>query len=109
MSRKAPVVFFLAVVAAAGVAPARAEEMSEVERMSFCGRVRDFAVQAFFDREKGRPMRVFPEDGGAGPRITNHIVRRIYEEPQISSPKKVDAYSRATCNEMLLAERRPAE
>eukprot|EP00825_Cyclidium_porcatum_P039078 TRINITY_DN4661_c0_g1_i5.p2 TRINITY_DN4661_c0_g1~~TRINITY_DN4661_c0_g1_i5.p2 ORF type:complete len:125 (-),score=9.59 TRINITY_DN4661_c0_g1_i5:18-392(-) len=27
--------------------------------------------------------------------------RRIYEEPQISSPKKAEAFGRATCNEMM--------
>ena len=31
----------------------------------------------------------------------NIIIKRIYEEPQISSPKKADAFGRATCNEMM--------
>lgn len=26
---------------------------------------------------------------------------RIYEEPQISSPKKAEAFGRATCNEIM--------
>ncbi|MBS1190217.1 MAG: hypothetical protein H6R10_2009 [Rhodocyclaceae bacterium] len=77
------------------------DTMPDVERIRFCERVRDFALQAFVDREKGRPMKVFQEDGSHGPRITNHIIRRIYEEPQISSPKKAEAFGRATCNEMM--------
>lgn len=79
------------------------DSMPDAERMRFCQRVRDFALQAFYDREKGRPMKVFEEDGSDGPRITNHIIRRIYEEPQISSPKKAEAFGRATCNEMMQA------
>ncbi len=77
------------------------DSLPDVERMRFCQRVRDFGLQAFFDREKGRPMRLFNEDGSNGPRVTNAIVRRIYGEPQIDSPKKAEAFSRATCNEMM--------
>ena len=40
--------------------------MPEAQKVRFCERVRDFAVQAFYDREKGRPMKVFVEDGSAG-------------------------------------------
>lgn len=75
--------------------------MPDAERIRFCERVRDFALQSFYDREKGRPMKVFAEDGSNGPRITNHIIRRIYEEPQISSPKKAETFGRATCNELM--------
>jgi len=46
-------------------------------------------------------MKLFEEDGSDGPRITNFIIKRIYEEPQISSPKKAEAFGRATCNEMM--------
>lgn len=77
------------------------DSMPGAQKIRFCERVRDFALQAFYDREKGRPMKVFDEDGSDGPRITNHIIRRIYEEPQISSPKKAEAFGRATCNEMM--------
>ena len=75
--------------------------MPDAQKIRFCERVRDFALQAFYDKEKGRPMKVFQEDGSHGPRVTNHIIRRIYEEPQISSPKKAEAFGRATCNEMM--------
>ena len=77
------------------------DSVPDAQRIRFCARVRDFALQAFYDREKGRPMKVFEEDGSDGPRITNQVVRRIYEEPQISSPKKAEAFGRATCNEMM--------
>ena len=84
-----------------GHAGAIPDDLPDVERARFCERVRDFALQAFFDRERGRPMKQFEEDGSHGPRITNHIIRRIYEEAQISSPKKAEAFGRATCNEMM--------
>ncbi|MBL8449748.1 MAG: hypothetical protein JNM32_07475 [Dechloromonas sp.] len=77
------------------------DSMPDAERIRFCQRVRDFAMVAFGDRERGRPMKLFAEDGSPGPRVTNAIVRRIYEEPQIDSPKKAEAFSRATCNEMM--------
>ena len=60
-----------------------------------------YTSQAFYDREKGRPMKVFVEDGSDGARITNAVIKRIYEEPQISSPKKAETFGRATCNEMM--------
>ena len=77
------------------------DSMLDAQKIRFCERVRDFALQAFYDRDKGRPMKVFVEDGSDGARITNHVIRRIYEEPQISSPKKAEAFGRATCNEMM--------
>lgn len=75
--------------------------MPDAERIRFCERVRDHALQAFYNRDKGRPMKLFDEDGSDGAQITNRIIRRIYEEPQISSPKKAEAFGRATCNEMM--------
>lgn len=77
------------------------DAMPDAQRIRFCERVRDFALQAFYDRDKGRPMKLFAEDGSNGPRITNVIIKRIYEEPQIASPKKAEAFGRATCNEMM--------
>ena len=77
------------------------DSMPDAQKIRFCERVRDFALQAFYDRDKGRPMKVFVEDGSDGARITNHVITRIYEEPQISSPKKAEAFGRATCNEMM--------
>ncbi len=80
--------------------------MPEVERTRFCERVRDQALQAFYNRDRGRPMKLFEEDGSDGARITNHIIRRIYEEPQISSPRRAETFGRATCNEMMGASTR---
>jgi hypothetical protein len=77
------------------------DSMPDAQKIRFCERVRDFALQSYYDREKGRPAKVFVEDGSDGARITNHVIRRIYEEPQISSPKKAEAFGRATCNEMM--------
>jgi hypothetical protein len=77
------------------------DSMPDAQKIRFCERVRDHALQAYYDRERGRPMKVFVEDGSDGARITNAIVKRIYEEPQISSPKKAETFGRATCNEMM--------
>ena len=84
------------------------DSMPDAQRIRFCERVRDHALQAFYSRDKGRPMKLFDEDGSDGARITNHIIRRIYEEPQISSPKKAETFGRATCNEMM-GTKQPSE
>lgn len=84
------------------------DSMPDAQRIRFCERVRDHALQAFYNRDKGRPMKLFDEDGSDGARITNHIIRRIYEEPQISSPKKAEIFGRATCNEMM-GTKQPSE
>lgn len=77
------------------------DNMPDAEKIRLCGRIRDIALQAFYERDRGRPMKQFEEDGSHGPRISNIIIQRIYAEPLISSPKKADAFSRATCNEMM--------
>lgn len=77
------------------------DSMPDAQKIRFCERVRDFALQSYYDREKGRPAKVFVEDGGDGARITNYVIKRIYDEPQISSPKKAETFGRATCNEMM--------
>ena len=46
-------------------------------------------------------MKLFNEDGSNGARITNIVIRRIYAETQISSPKKAATFGRATCNELM--------
>ncbi len=79
----------------------QATPIPDGERIRFCERVRDQALQAFYNRDRGRPMELFDEDGSDGARITNHIIRRIYEEPQISSPRRAETFGRATCNEMM--------
>lgn len=77
------------------------DSMPDAQKIRFCERVRDHALQAFYNRDKGRPMKLFVEDGSDGARITNHIIRRIYEEPQIGSPKAAEVFGRASCNEMM--------
>lgn len=77
------------------------DSMPDAQRIRFCERVRDHALQAFYNRDKGRPLKLFDEDGSDGARITNIIIKRIYEEPQISSPKKAETFGRATCNELM--------
>lgn len=83
------------------------DDMPDAEKIRFCERIRDHALQALYSRDHGRPMKLFAEDGSDGVRIANHVTRRIYEEPQISSPKKADAFGRATCNEMMGSKGRP--
>ncbi len=77
------------------------DSMPDAQKIRFCERVRDFALQAFYDRERGRPLMRFTADVSDGPRITNLIIQRIYNDPQISSPKKAETFGRATCNEMM--------
>ncbi|MBP5987292.1 MAG: hypothetical protein KA538_08915 [Azonexus sp.] len=84
------------------------DSMPDAQKIRFCERVRDHALQAFYNRDRGRPMKLFDEDGSDGARITNHIIKRIYEEPQISSPKKAETFGRATCNEMM-GTKQPSE
>jgi hypothetical protein len=66
-----------------------------------CSEMSSVALQALHDRDKGRPPRAYPEDGGPGGRIANAIVRKVYEEPAISSPKRAETFGRAYCNEQL--------
>lgn len=80
------------------------DSLPDAERIRFCERMRDQALQAFYDREHGRPIKLFSEDGSRGPRIANHISRRIYEEPQIASRRHAESFGRSTCNEMMEAE-----
>ena len=81
------------------------DDMPDAQKIRFCERVRDHALQALYNRDRGSPMKLYEEDGSHGQRIVNHIIRRIYEEPQISSPKKAEAFGRATCNEMMGTQR----
>jgi hypothetical protein len=77
------------------------ESMSDAQKIRFCERVRDHALQTYYNRERGQPIKLFSEDGSDGARITNVIVKRIYAEPQISTPKKAEDFGRAKCNEMM--------
>lgn len=83
------------------------ETMPDAQKIRFCERVRDHALQTYYNRERGQPIKLFAEDGSAGARITNVIVKRIYAEPQISSPKKAEEFGRAKCNEMMGTKQLP--
>lgn len=89
--------------AAAQAAPAAPPA---AEQIRFCERVRDHAQQALFDRDRGKPMRLHVEDGSPGLRIVNHVIRGIYETPQIANPQVAQAFGRDTCNALMGA--RPA-
>lgn len=98
--------FALLLMAGAGALPqahaaSYGEGMPDAQKIRFCERIRDFAVQAYYDRERGRPMKVFVEDGSAGAAITNVVTRRIYAEPGISTPKAAETLARETCNAMM--------
>ncbi|HXE40248.1 MAG TPA: hypothetical protein VN639_17435 [Azonexus sp.] len=86
---------------AQGRSAALANDMPEVEKVRFCERIRDHALQALYSRDQGRPMRLVAEEGSVGARISNHITRRIYQEPKINTPRQADAFGRTTCNEMM--------
>jgi len=76
-------------------------DIPDIEKIRFCKRIRDHAIQTLYNRDRGAPMKLYEEDGNNGPRIVNVIIRRIYEEPQISTPQKAAAFGQATCNEMM--------
>lgn len=105
MKRLSPILLALLMAPAAwahgGHAGQIPDDMPDAQKIRFCERVRDHALQALYDRDRGSPMKLYEEDGSHGPRIVNHIIRRIYDEPQISSPKKAEAFGRATCHEMM--------
>lgn len=77
------------------------DSVPDAEKIRFCERVRDQAQQAFYNRERGNPMKLYAEDGSNGTRVTNVVIRRIYQEPQISSVRKAEEFGRATCHELM--------
>jgi hypothetical protein len=77
----------------------------DAPRIRLCSRMVDVALQALNDRDKGRPMKLYQEDGSNEPKIANEIARAVFEEPQISSPKKAISFGRARCNELLLNQK----
>jgi hypothetical protein len=83
------------------------EGMSDAQKMRFCERVRDHALQTYYNRERGQPMKLFTEDGSDGSRITNVIIKRIYADRQISSPEKAETFGRTKCNEMMGTKQLP--
>mgnify|MGYP001390809937 CR=1 FL=1 len=82
------------------------ESAPDAWKHKMCERMTDIALQALRDRDRDRPAKHYEEDGGHGPRIANRIIRGIYAEPQISSPKKAATYGRAVCMEELVGVER---
>ena len=99
MKRLSLFVFTLMVVS--GYVLAADGGMPDAQKIRYCERIRDHALQTYYNRERGQPMKLFSEEGGDSARITNVIIKRIYADPQISSPKKAEEFGRAKCNEMM--------
>ncbi|MDR2838430.1 MAG: hypothetical protein LBV49_07710 [Azonexus sp.] len=76
-------------------------DMPEVEKTRFCERVRDHAIQALYNRDRGSPVKLYAEDGSNGPRIVNVIIRHIYADKKIATPPDAESYGRKTCAEMM--------
>lgn len=66
-----------------------------------CGEMATVAIQALHDRDRNRPMKTYEDDGTPGPAIANAIARRVFAEPQVSSPKKAETFGRGYCMERL--------
>lgn len=108
---RGPAALFLALAAGAATGhghPAAIDDANpEAWKYRLCGEMAGVAIQAVKDRDRGRPARTYPDDGGPGPAIANAIVRKVYEEPGISSPKRAETFGRAYCNEALAGQSRP--
>ena len=105
MKRFGLLIFTLFVVH--GPVAAADEGMPDAQKIRYCERIRDHALQTYYNRERGQPIKLFAEDGSDGARITNVIVKRIYADPKISSPKKAEEFGRAKCNEMMGTKQLP--
>lgn len=80
---------------------APAADEAYLAQQHLCQRMTDIALMALRDRDQGRPARAYPEDGSSGSRIANGLVRKIYAEPGISSPRRAMVVGRAYCLEQL--------
>lgn len=80
---------------------AASEAGPEDWKTRLCREMSDVAVRAQFNRDQGRPMPVYPDDGSPAARIANALTRRIYEEPSVTSPKRAQAFGRVYCAEQL--------
>jgi hypothetical protein len=81
--------------------------MPDAQKIRYCERIRDHALQTYYNRERGQPMKLFSEEGSDSARITNVIIKRIYADPKISSPKQAEEFGRAKCNEMMGTKQLP--
>lgn len=103
---KALLIILLALAAplaqAHGHMPALDDSHPDAAKIKLCSRMADVALEALNDRDKGRPLKTYQEDGADEPKLANEIIRAVYAEPQIASPKKALTFGRARCNEFLL-------
>jgi hypothetical protein len=84
-----------------GHAAAIDPDQPDAWKFRLCGEMATVALQALHDRDKGRTMRTYSDDGGPGARIANALIKKVYAEPAIASPKRAEAFGRAFCNESL--------
>ncbi|MDR0776179.1 MAG: hypothetical protein LBE81_06020 [Azonexus sp.] len=77
------------------------DEMPDAQKIRYCKRIRDHAIQALYSRDGGTPMKLYEEDGSNGPRIINVIIRHIYAEPKIATPQQAETFGLTTCHEMM--------
>lgn len=75
--------------------------MPDAWKYRLCGEMATVAIQALHDRDRGKPMRSYPTDGSQSGELAQAIAQRVFEEPQISSPKKAEAFGRGYCMERL--------
>lgn len=81
-----------------------AADSPDAWKYKLCGEMVAVSLQALHDRDKGLSMRRYADDGSPGPVIANAVAQRVFEEPQISSPKKAETFGRAFCMERLHGE-----
>lgn len=80
--------------------PAIDDSHPDAWKIKLCSQMSDTALQALSDRDKGRPMKRYEEDGEAA-KLANMIIRQVYAEPAVTSPKKAMVFGRGKCNEYL--------
>lgn len=76
------------------------ESNPDAWKIKLCNRMSDVALQALGERDKDKPMKLYEEDSEEA-QLANAIIRQIYAEPQVSSPKKAMVFGRGKCNEFL--------
>ncbi len=75
--------------------------MPDAWKYRLCGEMATVAIQAVHDRDRGKPMREYPADGSKAAELAQAIATRVFAEPQISSPKKAEAFGRGYCMEQV--------
>jgi hypothetical protein len=84
-----------------GHAAAIDPDQPDAWKYKLCSQMTTVAIQALYDRDKGRPMKIAADDGELVTHIANTVIQKVYAEPAISSPKRANTFGRAFCNEQL--------